>query len=324
MFSMPDMILGQAITLGTVSDFVLFSSIGAVTNTGTSHYTGNIGTNSGAISGFGNINGTMHTGDGVSALCSIDLLSAYNQLDTATPTFFPSATIGNGDTILAGVYYLSSSSTLNANLILNALGNTNAVFIFQIQGTFSTNASSGIILINGAQACNVYWKVEGMISMAAGTTMRGTLIANNAAINMAIGDTLEGRVLSTDGAVSVNGVIAFTPAGCGSPILTGPAAPAVASTACYALFSSSGAVSNSGATYVTGDVGTNAGLTTGYDSLLVTGTIHPIPDGSTATCNSDLSNLYTYLDTLPYDIELLYPSLFGNNLTLTPLSLIHI
>jgi len=56
-----------------------------------------------------------------------------------------------------------------------------------------------------------------------------------------------------------------------------------------------------------GDVGTNVGLTTGFDPLLVTGTIHPIPDASTAQCAADLIDVYTYLNTLPYDIELLYP-----------------
>jgi hypothetical protein len=75
----------------------------------------------------------------------------------------------------------------------------------------------------------------------------------------------------------MNGALAYTPIGCGSPVLTGPLAPALASTECFALFSSDGAVTNSGVTYITGDVGTNVGLTTGFDPLLVTGTIYPNP-----------------------------------------------
>ena len=50
--------------------------------------------------------------------------------------------------------------------------------------------------------------------MASGTSMKGTVIANNAAINMSTGDTLEGRSLSIAGAVSVNGVLAYLPTGC--------------------------------------------------------------------------------------------------------------
>ncbi len=217
-----------------------------------------------------------------------DLLSAYNQLNSTTAGFFPAPSLGSGQTLTAGVYSIGSNATLNLDLILNAQGNSNAVFIFKIQGALSTNASSKVKLINGAKACNVFWKVEGLVSMASRTTMRGTIIANNAAINISTGDTLEGRALSTAGAVTLNGVLAYLPTGCGSPVLTGPTAPNLGAAACYAIFSSNGAVSNSGTTYATGDVGSNSGLTTGYNPAFVTGTIHPIPDGSTAQCAQDL------------------------------------
>src|SRR4029077_6042888 len=82
--------------------------------------------------------------------------------------------------------------------------------------------------------------------------------------------------------------------------------------------SSDGAVSNSGVTHVTGDIGSNNGSATGYNPLFVTGTVHVIPDGSTAQCASDLLTAYNYVNTLPYDIQLLYPAQFGNNLVLTP------
>ena len=308
----------QAPPLGTAAGFVLFSTIGAVSNTGNSHITGNIGTNGGSSTGFGNVDGVMHDNDGASAQCSADLLIAYNLLNSAVPTFFPAALLGNGQVLNAGVYAISGAASLNLDLTLDAQGDASAVFIFQIQGSFSTAANSKIRLANRALACNVFWKVEGLVSMATGTSMKGTVVANNAAINMNTGDTLEGRALSTTGAVTVDGVLAYMPIGCGSPVLTGPAAPVLASTACYVLFSSDGPVSNAGITSVTGDVGTNVGLTTGFDPLLVTGTIHPIPDVSTAQCAADLANVYSYLNTLPYDIELLYPAQFGNSLVLTP------
>jgi hypothetical protein len=314
----PMLNFAQAPSLGTAAEFVLFSTVGAVGNAGISQITGNVGTNNGAITGFGNVNGVMHTSNGATAQCAADLLIAYNLLNSAVPDFFPAPALGNGQILIAGVYSISGAVTLDLDLTLDAQGDPDAVFIFQIQGSFSTGANAKVKLINGALACNVFWKVEGLVSMAAGTTMRGTVVANNAAINMNAGDTLEGRALSTTGAVNVDGVLAYTPIGCGSPVLTGPPPPALASTECYALFSSDGPVSNAGITYVTGDVGTNVGLTTGFDPLLVTGTIHPIPDVSTAQCAADLAIVYTYLNTLPYDIELLYPAQFGNNLVLTP------
>ncbi len=315
---MPLLNFAQAPNLGTAAGFVLFSTHGAVSNTGISQLTGNIGTNSGSSTAFGNVNGVMHDNDGASAQCAADLLIAYNQLNSTIPTFFPAPLLGNGATLVAGVYSIAEEATLNLGLTLDAQGDANSVFIFQIQGAFSTNAASKIYLKNGALACNVFWKVEGLVSMASGSTMRGTIIANNAAIVMSSGDTLEGRALSTTGAITIDGVLAYTPIGCGSPVLTGPVAPNLASTECYALFSSNGAVTNTGITTVSGDVGTNVGLTTGFDPLLVTGAVHAIPDISTAQAAADLLDVYTYLNTLPYDIELLYPAQFGNDLVLTP------
>ncbi len=311
-------VIAQAPTMGTVINYVLFSANGSVSNSGISQLTGNVGTNNGSSTGFGNVNGNMDDGNAASSQCAVDLLIAYNQLAAAIPGFFPAPLLGNGDTLVPGVYSVMGASTLNLNLTLDGQGDPNAVFIFQIGGSFSANPGAKVKLINGAMACNVFWKVEGLVSIAAGCTMRGSIIANNSAIELNANDTLEGRALSTAGAVTVDGVLAYTPIGCGSPTLTGPNAPALGSTACYAIFSGSGAVTNGGVTTVNGDVGTNVGLTTGFDSLLVNGILHPIPDGSTANCAADLLVVYNYLNILPYDIELLYPAQFGRNLVLTP------
>ena len=308
----------QAPVLGTASNFVLFSSNGAVSNSGSSQITGNVGTNNGSSTAFGNVNGVMHDNDAASAKASADVLIAYNQLNGRTATMFPTALLGNGQTLFAGVYAINEAATLNLGLTLDAKNDPNAVFIFKIKGSFSTNASSKVILKNGALACNVFWKTEGLVSMATGTTMRGTIIANNAAINISVGDTLEGRAFSTTGAVTIQGSLAYTPIGCGSAVLTGPKAPEMGTTSCYALFSAKGAVSNTGITHVLGDVGSNSGAVTGYDPLTVTGKIHLTPDNSTAQCSTDLYVAYNYLNVLPHEIELLYPAQFGNNLVLTP------
>jgi len=318
LLSTPTIIFGQAPNLGTTANFVIFSTDGAVTNTGISQLTGKVGTNNGSNTGFGNVNGGMHAADGVTSQAATDLLVAYNQLNSATPGFFPAPLLGNGTTLNAGVYSISAASTLNGTLILDAQNNASAVFIFQIAGPLSTNANSKVKLINGAQACNVFWKVEGLVDMAAGTSMKGTVIANNAGINMNSADTLEGRILSTTGAIQIDGVLAYTPIGCGSPTLTGPLAPSLGEAGCYGIFSADGPVQNAGTTNVIGDVGTNVGLTTGFNALLVTGTIHATPDVSTANAAADFLVAYNYTVALPQDIELLYPAQFGGNLVLTP------
>jgi hypothetical protein len=309
----------QAPTLGTAANFSLFTTSGAVTNTGLSQITGNVGSNNGPVTGFGNVNGVMHNSDGATAQCATDLLIAYNQLDLAVTTNSPAASLGSGQTLFAGVHSISGNTTINGILTLDGQNDPDAVFIFRIQGgTLSTGAATKVKLINEAKACNVFWKVEGAVNLASGTYMCGTIIANNAAIDMTIGDTLQGRALSTAGAVTLNGMIAYTPIGCGSPALNGPTAPQLGATACYGLFSSTGAISNTGTTYVTGDVGSNTDAPTGYNPAFIDGILHTTPDGSTAQCASDLLLMYNYVNTLPHDIELLYPAQFGHNLVLTP------
>lgn len=308
----------QAPNLGSSAKYILFTSGGAITNTGFSLLTGNVGSNNGATTGFGNVNGVMHSSDGSTAACASDLLNLYNEINATIPTSFHAPLLGNGDTMHAGIYAIAGNTSLNLSLILDAQGDPNAVFIFKIQGTFSSSVAAEIILLNNAKACNIFWTVEGLVSLGTSTKMKGNLIANNAAINLNTNVSLEGRAFSTAGAISTNSISAHTPIGCGSPYLTGPAAPALGSTACYSLFSGNGAINNAGASYVAGDIGTNVGLTIGFNPLLVCGLIHPISDVSTAATAADLLNLYSYLNTLPHDIELLYPAQFGNNLTLTP------
>lgn len=314
---LPKINYGQAPSLGSAANFVLFTSVGAVTNTGLSQITGHVGSNSGASTNFGNVNGTMHSQNSATAACSTDVLSAYNQLNGTTPTHYPSSSLG-GDTLVAGVYSVGGASSLSNTLTLNAQGNPNAVFIFKLQGAFSAATNSKVVLMNGALACNVFWKIEGLTSFSTGVTMRGTIITNNGAISMSAGDTLEGRVLSTAGAISVNGLLAYLPMGNGSPILTGPNAPALGTTANYVLFSGIGAVSNTGVTTGMGEIGTNSGSTTGFNSSLINGAVHAGPNGSTSQCATDLASVYSYLNALAADIELLYPAQFGSNLVLTP------
>lgn len=308
----------QAPVLGTSAHFALFSSNGSVTNTGMSIITGDVGTNNGSATNFGNVNGVMHDADGITAIAAADLIIAYNQLNAAIPNYFPAALLGNGQTLIAGTYSIGQTASLNNTLTLDGEGNANSVFIFKIGGAFSSSANAQVVLKNGATACNVFWKIEGLVDLATNTAMKGTIVANNAAIILNTGVTLEGRALSTTGAVTVAGISMAKPLGCGTPVLTGPASPALNSVACYTVFSGNGAVTNAGISFITGDVGTNVGLTTGFQTGNVTGTIHAKPDVSTATCAADLNNVYTYLKTLPTDIELLYPAAFGNGLVLTP------
>ena len=255
----------------------------------------------------------MHTFDGATGLCTPDVISLYTQLSTAIPTATLATPFGSGATLFAGTYFLSGASTMTGTLILDGQGNPNAQFIFQIGGVFSTNALSKVKLINGALACNVFWQVGGAVNIGTGTSIKGTIVANGQIDMTSTLDTLEGRALALNAAVLVSQLVAYTPLGCGSPYLTGPAAPALVSTASYGVFSSIGAVTSTPITYVIGDVGANSSSPTGFNPLNVTGTIHAM-DPSTAAAAGDLTNVYNYLVAMPADILLLDPSDFGHGL----------
>src|ERR1035437_6605509 len=323
LLSFPNVNFGQ-VTLGPdASKFVLFTSSGAVGDNASahSHITGDVGSVTAAsITGFGNVNGVMHPGsDAATTACGIDLAATIAQINSNPATLFPSATMGNGIVFTPGIYSIPGNATLNLDLILDAQNVPNAQFIIEIQGTFGTNTLSKVKLINGALACNVFWKIDGAVTMASLSTMRGNIITGGA-ILMGSGDSLEGRMFSTPaGAITIDGITAFTPIGCGSPILTGPPSPNLGSAACYAIFTSVGALDGKSASTSIGDVGSNGGGTvTGWTPANVTGALHLIPDGSTAQCAIDVSNLYDTLNAMVPDIELLYPVQFGNNLVLTP------
>jgi hypothetical protein len=177
----PSIGLGQAPSLGSAAGFALFTTVGAVTNVGLSHITGHVGSNSGSSTGFGNVNGVMNDQNGASAQCAADLLITYNLLNATVATMFPAPLLGNGATLNAAVYSISGATTLNGTLTLDGQNNPNALFIFKIQGTFASSAGANVVLINGAKACNVFWKIEGAVSLAAGTLMKGNVIANNSA-----------------------------------------------------------------------------------------------------------------------------------------------
>jgi Ice-binding-like len=202
---------GQTLNLGVTANFTLFTTVGAVGSTGISRIIGKVGTNTGAITGFDPFYNELHNADALTLQSSTDLLSVYQQLNSIPATGFPGSLLGNGQVIYPGVDSIAAAASLSLDLSFDALGNSESVFIIKIHGAFSTNANSKVHLINGALARNIYWQVEGAVSMATGTYMRGIIIANNGAISMGVGDTLEGRALSTTGAVSVYGSVVYAP-----------------------------------------------------------------------------------------------------------------
>lgn len=167
-------------SLGTASTFAVLAG-SAVTCTG-GGIAGDVGVYPGtAITLTGcPVIGSLHSGDSVAKQAQIDALAAYNDLLGQTCTNSLSSTPVT-QTLTPGVYCSPAGVTMTGTtLTLDAQNDSNAVFIFQI-GAALTTTNSQILLINGAQASNVFWQVTDAATLTT-TIFEGTLIAKDGAI----------------------------------------------------------------------------------------------------------------------------------------------
>lgn len=200
----PKINYGQAPNLGTASNFTLFTADGAFTNTGATNVTGDIGTNLGAFSGFppGVVDGQIHVANATSSQAATDVITAYDFLTGVACGSTIGVTLGNNQILTPNVYCLTgAASTLNDTLFLDAQGDANALFIFKIDGSLSTNKFSNVVLINAARLDNVYWQINGALEVGDSSIFRGTILANGA-INLLLNSSLKGRGLSRAGAIN--------------------------------------------------------------------------------------------------------------------------
>jgi hypothetical protein len=190
--------------LGNASSFAVLAAT-TVTSTGPTVVNGDLGLSPGtSVTGFppGTVSGTVHPGDAAAAAGQTDLTTAYNNAAGQSPTVTGLSSIAN-QTFTPGVYNASSSLLVNGPVTLDGQGNQNAVFIFQI-GSALTAASGVVInLINGAQACNVFWQVGSSATLGTGSTFAGSILAL-ASITVTTGDTVAGSMLARTGAVTLD------------------------------------------------------------------------------------------------------------------------
>jgi hypothetical protein len=145
---------------------------------------------------------TEHVADTAAASAQTDLTTAYNNAAGQTPTVTGVSSLSN-QTLTPGVYNAGSSLGVNGTVTLDGQGNQNAVFIFQMGSTLTTASGSSINLINGAQACNVFWQVGSSATLGTGSTFAGSILAL-ASITVTTGDTVAGSMLARNGAVTLD------------------------------------------------------------------------------------------------------------------------
>jgi hypothetical protein len=207
LFLTPTVIVAQSPPpLGVGEQFVIFTSVGALTESGVSLITGDVGTNVGAVLGFVGILGTLHSPpDSTTAQCAIDVQAAWDNINAQPATALLGTVLGSGQVLTPEVYLLSGASSSVGMLTLDGEGNPNACFIFKIDGAFAAAASSTLILTNGAKACNIFWRVDGAASIATNSIWKGTMLIGGAS-DIGTNCNIEGKLLNISGAVSVESI----------------------------------------------------------------------------------------------------------------------
>ncbi|MBN1474655.1 MAG: DUF3494 domain-containing protein [Syntrophaceae bacterium] len=131
----------------------------------------------------------------------------------------PPGSIGSTtfNTYLPGLYWSASTIILGVGktIVLDAQGDSSAVFIFQAGSAITTGDTSEILLVNNAQANNVFWVAGSAATLGVSSLFKGTVIANTGAITVNYGTTgeptlVEGRLFSNGGAATVGAYATIT------------------------------------------------------------------------------------------------------------------
>jgi hypothetical protein len=168
--------------------------------------------------------GTATTFD-IATLAASDANTAFLDLNPASRPGGTDPGAGQlaNSTLPPGVYKAAGGTFLitGGDLTLDAQGDTNAVWVFQTATSLTVGDAGvprNVLLINGAQAKNVFWQVgsAATINAAGGGTMVGTIIASMGVTFSTPGNaavcTLNGRALALNASVTMVNTVINVPA----------------------------------------------------------------------------------------------------------------
>ncbi len=235
--------------LGTADGFAVLAGQ-HITDVPSSVITGNVGLSPAAGSFYSGltsaeVTGTIYavdsTGPGGSVNNAALLTTAKNDLTTAylnaagktpvTTTFSAGDNQLGGQTLTPGVYVFGHATTANITaaspLTLDGQGDAGAVFVFQASSDLVTASGSTVRLINGAEACNVFWQVTSSVTFGTGSTFVGNVLALTSITDNG-SSTINGRLLARNADVILNKTT-VTKATCSAAAIAAAAAATAAS-----------------------------------------------------------------------------------------------
>jgi hypothetical protein len=202
----------QAQSLGAAEDFAIVagSTITAAVGATPSQIIGDVGLSPGtSITGFPPALGAVVVSpyilrtpnDGPSVAAQAAVTALFGSLATAggAATTIPNQLAGQN--LGPGVYSLGAANLASGG-ILRLTGD--GTYIFRVASSLVSISTSNVLL-SGAQACNVWWRV-GSSATIGGATFAGNIVALTGTNSLGPNATLEGRMLATTpGAVTLSG-----------------------------------------------------------------------------------------------------------------------
>jgi hypothetical protein len=231
-----------------------------------------------------------------------DLADLYNTLDNIeTTNSTHDFNFGGGEILSPGKYFVNSAIAVGGELILDAGGNPDAVFIFKGIGAINLAADTTIILTGGAQVCNVFWISRGATSIGARCIMKGTVISYGYAIASGADSFVDGRLFTLEGAIAFGPGTATAPTALSATI-------DIKSLSNLLLFTGGGSINNTGTTTVyNGNICSHVGSTTSVFSGTLNGIIYP-PGVTLTYINNGIRTSDTFITLGIYKNDVLIPS----------------
>ncbi len=207
----------HAVNLRSLSNFAVFSS-DLIQNTGTTNVTGDVGIIPGSISDIMgdpmNVDGDI-LADGVDPVHIINPILVKGQNDLFAAYLFaahannPQPQPVSGNEFTSGIYH-TNQFNINQGISLDAEGDPNAFWIFQISEDLTVDNNIQIDLINGAHANNVFWQVGDNVTIGSGVLFKGTIMALND-IEVQNGAEITGRLMVKEGGIYLQANTIQTP-----------------------------------------------------------------------------------------------------------------
>ncbi len=202
--------------LGTAENFAVLAGTPDITNTGATTITGDIGIHPALAyteSGSTTLTGAYHLGDATALTAKNDLTAAYTALNLMPATTLASNELG-GVTLTSGVYnFFGNPATVLLTpgagvLTLDAQGNNNAYWVFQIPFGLTAEVGSSVVVTNlgsnGGSDDGLFWVVGSSATIKGSSSFEGNILALTSITLGNSATILNGRALARNGTVTMD------------------------------------------------------------------------------------------------------------------------